>query len=193
MTAHATRPTLARCDHGHFIKPGARCRRCNTPTPAQVTDDQHATRPRLSIVKPIPPLARRHPDQRVPLCEAAAARAAMAARATGIYVPVAAWHGHPDGTATALLNDGTHLHHRAAGPTQFTAAIPCPGGSTHIHTITNPRDLEGARRTTGECTVQHADFTGWVTIAARDLTAAFAGRRAAIRVVPLPHKDNPHA
>jgi hypothetical protein len=183
-TARTTRltPTQERCTSGHFLQAG--------DTHCHVGGCESPRRPRLSLVKPIPPLARRHPVTPVTVCEAAAGRAAMAARAARIQVPVLAWYGHPDGTATArLAHDGTHLHHRDHGPTPFTAAVPCPGGSHHIHSVAGPADLDAARRATTACDQIHADFTGWSDIATRDLTAAFAAGRA--RVLPLHQMRQP--
>lgn len=165
-----------RCLHGHFMAASA--------TECQIDGCGAPQRRRLSLVKPIPPLAHRHPITPVPLCESAAARAALAAAGARIQVPVLAWHGHPDGSATARLADGTHLHHRTGGPAEFTAVVPCPGGSVHIHTLTGQASLDLARRTTNACEQQHADFTGWAETATRDLSAAFSAYRLN-RVRPL--------
>lgn len=171
-TGTALRPTAARarCRHGRFLAAGADTCHCGQHTTPV------ATRPRLSLVKPIPPLTHRHP-LRTAISEVAAGRAAMAARAARLQVPVLAWHGHPDGTATVRLADGTHLHHRTGTPAPFTALVPCPLGAAHAYPVAGPLDLYTARSSADACTTPHADFTDWATTAARDLTAAFTCRR----------------
>jgi hypothetical protein len=112
-----------------------------------------------------PPLTRRRPAAPVPLCEAAAARAAMTACATRLQVPVRAWHGHHDGTATAVLADGTHLHYRDGGPAKFTAIFLCPRGADHVRQINGPASLDQARSEVAACTEQHAGVAGRATAA----------------------------
>ncbi|MFD7995572.1 hypothetical protein [Streptomyces mexicanus] len=83
--------------------------------------------------------------------EQAAIRAALAAAAARLPVPVRAWTG-----PTAHLTDGTVLTHTPAHattdqPPAFHAAIRCPHGAIHAYTIHTAQELERARLLASEC------------------------------------------
>lgn len=83
--------------------------------------------------------------------EQAAIRAALAAAAARLPVPVSAWHG-----PTAHLTDGTVLTHTPPHTTTdrtpaFHAAIRCPHGAIHPYTIHTALDLHRARLLTQQC------------------------------------------
>jgi hypothetical protein len=83
--------------------------------------------------------------------EQAAIRAALASAAARLPVPVRAWNG-----PVAHLQDGTVLTHTPAhAPTSqtptFTAAIRCPHGAVHAHTIHTAQELHRARILTVQC------------------------------------------
>jgi len=83
--------------------------------------------------------------------EQAAIRAALAAAAARLPVPVRAWHG-----PTAHLTDGTLITHTPAHATTettptFQVAIRCPHGATHAYTIHTAQELHRARQITALC------------------------------------------
>ncbi|MGW4270798.1 hypothetical protein ACWEGQ_00170 [Streptomyces seoulensis] len=83
--------------------------------------------------------------------EQAAIRAALAAAAAQLPIPVRAWNG-----PTARLADGTTITHTPAHtttnqPPVFHAAIRCPNGAVHAYTIHTAADLDHARTLTAEC------------------------------------------
>ena len=83
--------------------------------------------------------------------EQAAIRAALAAAAARLPVPVRSWRG-----PVAHLHDGTVLTHTPAHATAdqtptFTAAIRCPHGAIHAYTIHTAQELYRARLLTGQC------------------------------------------
>lgn len=183
MNATTLPRTPQRCTGGHFLHPGATaCSCCGA-----------SARTRISLLKPPPPLP--HHDT-TKTCETAAGRAAMAAVGARIPVPVRAWIGHPDGTATAILRElggermllgGIAVHYQPYSLRPIEIAVPCLGGAHHFRTVSNTADWTNARTAAAACTQMHADFTTWPTAAARDLTAAFAARTtpACARVIPL--------
>jgi hypothetical protein len=86
----------------------------------------------------------------------------MAAVALHLPVSILRWNGHADGTATQLLDGDTVLRYQPYTLHPFAAATPCLHGAHHYRTIRSAADLVDA--------IAEA--------AARDLTAAFAPRRA---------------
>lgn len=83
--------------------------------------------------------------------EQAAIRAALAAAKAALPVPVSAWTG-----PVARLGDGTVLTHTPPHTTTdqqptFTAAIRCPHGAVHAHTIHTRLELAQARLLTAQC------------------------------------------
>jgi hypothetical protein len=157
VTLTSLKPTV-RCTSGHFMHPGDTTCGCGAA-------------PRVST-EPLP-----HHDT-AKACEIAAARASMAAVALHLPVSILRWNGHADGTATQLLDGDTVLRYQPYTLHPFAAATPCLHGAHHYRTIRSAADLVDAIAEADACIEQHADFTGWATAAARDLTAAFAPRRA---------------
>lgn len=131
-------------------------------------------RPHLTLVDLRHPLPTRSVQAPHTVGEIAEARAALAARAAGIRVPVMAWRARPDATAHQYLPDGTLLTH-TGGPAPFTATTVCALGAHHQHAVRTVADLHAARRDADGCTTAHADFTGWSGPAARELAEAFGG------------------
>lgn len=87
--------------------------------------------------------------------ELAAIRAALAAAAARLPVPVRAWNG-----PTAHLDDGTVLTHTPPHattdqPPTFIAHVPCTHGAHHEYLIHTTRDLAGARAVTRTCETHH--------------------------------------
>lgn len=83
--------------------------------------------------------------------EQAAIRAALAAAAARLPVPVSAWTG-----PRAELADGTVLTHTPPHATTdrqptFVATIRCPHGAVHAHTIHTAQELHRARILTVQC------------------------------------------
>lgn len=178
-----TATTTVRCSGGHFMHPGDTACGCGA-------------HPRLSLVK-TPPALPHHDTGKA--CETAACRAAMTATGAGLHVPVRAWTGHPDGTATAILPDTnvpftlpgrSAIRYEPDAPRPFEVAVPCRGGAHHFRTVGTVADFADAFAEAASCLDTHADFTNWATAAARDLSAAFAPRSVApiARVVPLSTK-----
>jgi len=170
-----------RCASGHFMHHGATACACGAPTRA---------RRGISLAKPRPQLPWHDHAKACTTSETAAGRAAMTAVGLGIPVPVRAWTGHPDGTATAALPGGATIRYVPDAPRPFQTAIPCPGGAHHFRTAGNRTDWADAFAEAGACIGPHADFDGWATAAARDLSAAFAARHvtALTPVIPLHQK-----
>lgn len=86
--------------------------------------------------------------------EQAAIRAALAAAAARLPVPVSAWTG-----PRAELADGTVLTHTPPHATTdrqptFVATIRCPHGAVHAHTIHTAQELHRARLITAQCDQQ---------------------------------------
>lgn len=174
-----------RCTGGHFLHPGATaCSCCGA-----------SARTAISLVKappPPPPLPHHDMAQACATCVTAAGRAAMTAVGARIPVPVRAWTGHADGTATARVKDGiapagTVVRYQPTAPRPFEVAVPCPAGAHHYRTVSTRADWTDAVSEAAGCFDTHADFTDWATAAARDLAAAFAPRAVApiARVIPL--------
>lgn len=84
--------------------------------------------------------------------EQAAIRAALAAAAIALPVPVRAWNG-----SQAHLADGVLLIHNAGTDRIFTANIACQHGAIHGYPITTAQDLREARALTHACERRHAD------------------------------------
>jgi hypothetical protein len=166
-----TLKSATRCTGGHFMHPGDRVCGCGAI-------------PRITR-HPLP----RHDTAQT--CEIAADRAA--AKAVGarlallLPIRVIDWRGHADGTATQTLPGGITIRYQPAAPRPFEVAVPCIHGAHHYRTITTATDLADAIAEADVCMEQHADFTGWATAAARDLSAAFAPRHipGTATVIPL--------
>ncbi|MFD8839784.1 hypothetical protein [Streptomyces griseofuscus] len=186
-----------------------------TPAPAKKTTARKpATKKALPAVAPVnraTTVDLRHPlpvRRRVfvgPMgaTEQAAIRAALAAAAARLPIPVRAWHG-----PTAHLHDGTTLTHTPAHattdqPPTFHAAIRCPHGAIHAYTIHTPQELDRARQLAADCEQRTEPVT--VTQVARALGDALTRARAAAAdtqpipvitpVVPIDQetaKEHPH-
>lgn len=137
-------------------------------TPAKPRTPRKTTTPALSLVKddakPDPAEATTQVDHRDPLpvrrrlfvgpmgaSEQAAVRAALAAAAARLPIPVRTWNG-----SSAALADGTLLIHNPGPDRHFTAHIACRHGAIHgwpIHTL---RDLGEARALTHACERRHS-------------------------------------
>jgi hypothetical protein len=85
--------------------------------------------------------------------EQAAIRAALAAAATRLPIPVRTWNG-----STARLADGVLIIHNPGHDRAFTAHIACPHGAIHGWPINTHDDLRGARTATRECTTPHGGY-----------------------------------
>lgn len=120
-------------------------------------------RPRLSLVKnPAPtrptdlPLRPRPIVGPLGINEQAAVRAALAAAATRLPVPVRAWNG-----STAQLADGVLLIHNPGPDRVFTAHVACRHGAVHGYPIRNLHDLREARALTHACETNHTVDGDW--------------------------------
>ncbi|QLJ06788.1 hypothetical protein HZZ00_37810 (plasmid) [Streptomyces sp. NEAU-sy36] len=132
------------------------------PAPAKKTARKPAAKKTLPTVAPVNratvvdlrrplPVRRRAIVGPMGSVEQAAIRAALAAAAARLPVPVRAWHG-----PTAHLHDGTVLTHTPAHATTdqqpaFHAAIRCPHGAIHAYTIHTAQELTQARQLTADC------------------------------------------
>jgi hypothetical protein len=83
--------------------------------------------------------------------EQAAIRAALAAAALGLPVPVRAWTG-----SQAQLADGLLLIHNPGPDRMFTAQIACRHGAIHGWPISTAQQLREARALTHACERRHA-------------------------------------
>ncbi|NUS82732.1 MAG: hypothetical protein HOY75_08260 [Streptomyces sp.] len=83
------------------------------------------------------------------------ARAALASAMAQLPVPHLLWLTQPNGQASAVLADGTHLIHTHERAPEFTAIVRCPTGGRHAHLVTNAQDLKAARAITRTCTRRH--------------------------------------
>lgn len=117
------------------------------PQPTTIVDLRHPLKPRRRLfVGPMGPN------------EQAAIRAALAAAANRLPIPVSTWNG-----STAQLADGTLLIHNPGPDRTFTAHIACPHGAIHGYPITTHTDLQDARTLTHACErdhTPHIDDTG---------------------------------
>lgn len=173
--------------------PAARRTRKTAQTKPQTDDGRIATV--TDLRKPLP--ARPLPADKYTLHQLREARAALVAAQLGFRVPVLAWTTGIEALAYARLADGTILAH-TGGQAPFTAYVPCRMGSHHAHPVTGPALLHAARVDADDCDTPHADFTDWSGPAARDLAAAFGGRRttdapeAVTQVLPLADMPRQH-
>ncbi|MEW2187708.1 hypothetical protein AB0900_30955 [Streptomyces cellulosae] len=146
------------------------------------------TQPRLSLVKPTPeqprlslvknptptrttdlPLRPRPIVGPLGINEQAAVRAALAAAATRLPVPVRTWNG-----STAQLADGVLLIHNPGPDRTFTAHVACRHGAIHGYPIRNLHDLREARALTHACGTNHTVDGDWdqaITHGVRPMTA----------------------
>lgn len=166
-----------RCTSGHFLQAG--------DTHCHVDGCRAPRRPRLSLVKPIPPLPRRDRAATTTAYGRAEGRAASDGLARRLPTFVLKWKARPDGGADQYLADGTLLHHPGSPGAPFTALVTCPRGAHHEHLVLDAAGLDLARRRTAACDQAHADLTTITAPTYAELTAAFAARRNT--VVPL-HK-----
>jgi hypothetical protein len=109
-----------------------------TPNPTTLVDLRHALPVRRRFVGPLG------------ATEQAAARAALAAAAARLPIPVRTWNG-----STAQLADGTLLIHNPGPDRLFTAHIACPHGAIHGTPIRTLHDLHAARTNTHACQHPH--------------------------------------
>ncbi|MCX5000931.1 hypothetical protein [Streptomyces longwoodensis] len=128
----------------------------NTTPTRKATAKQAPTHTRgVTLVKKPPlPVRRRLFTGPLGVTEQAAIRAALAAAAARLPIPVRSWNG-----STAQLTDGTLLIHNPGPDRIFTAHIACPHGAIHGYPITTPTQLQDARGQTSACLQHHAPHT----------------------------------
>lgn len=145
-TRTSDKQTSAKKTPAKKTAPRKATQRKTVPAAELTTDD----RPTIVDLRHPLPVRRRLFTGPMGVQEQAAIRAALAARAIHLPVPVRTWNG-----STAQLADGTLLIHNSGPDRTFTAHIACRHGAIHGHPITSHTDLHEARAVTHACERPH--------------------------------------
>ena len=116
---------------------------------------KRTTKTTVDLRKPLPTRDTTPNPTGIAPSELAEIRAALAATAAGIRVPVLAWTATTNHSARYDTPTGAHLIHNPAHHPPITAYTPCRRGAHHTQPVHGPADLHTANRDAATCTTDH--------------------------------------